>query len=140
MRGKAKNKKTAPKRTRRSPDDRCLEHSENRLEHALAEQLMHATALSQLEAEIPRLRAIIAALKPDQFAPHQAIPHKQYGFEIGAPRNGPVGPAVTDQAAFLARFIKPVEGNVMRAQAPVVLDETSDEPFLPAAPGEELLP
>ncbi len=124
--------KPSPKRTRRSLDDRFLERNEMRLEHALAEQLMHATALAQLEAEIPRLRAIIAALRPEP-APLREPDPVHYTYRLLNSKTGETAmPNVPDH---LKRFIQP------KNDVAVVEDEDLLRPArLPGDSGEELLP
>ncbi len=57
-----------PKRSRsprRTPDARALEWATAKLERAIKQRDWHDEKLRTLEAEIPRLRVIIAALSPE---------------------------------------------------------------------------
>jgi len=124
-----------PKRRRRSAYDRALHDATERLEKALNEQVSHQTALESLAVEIPRLQRIIGALEPEPMTADVVV-GTMHNIRRRVAKERPV----SDQAEFLARFVKPVEGNMMRATPPIVIDENSDEPFLPPVPGDELLP
>src|SRR5204863_2937901 len=61
-----KRKPTPRKRSvRRTPDARALEWATAKLERAIKQRDWHDEKLRTLEAEIPRLRVIIAALSTD---------------------------------------------------------------------------
>lgn len=121
------------KRTRRSPYERSLEHAAKRLDRALAEQLQSQSDLDALAVEIPRLQGIIRALEPDPTFTRKDLS----SLRKNVPFENRVKAPASDQAEFLARFVKPVSN--LRMGVPMVSDD-ADEPFLPPAGGEELLP
>lgn len=134
-----KRKKTAVKRTRRSPYERSLEHATRRLEKAMDEQMECRAKLDSLEQEIPYLQGIIRALTPTESV---EISPGVYTRQVTADELGDPNLTVADQEGFLSRFVKPVRavptvgGQVLDRN---LNDET--EQFLPdKLPGFEVLP